>query len=139
VLLVVRCKLLVGSNATTNNEPLTTNVDRHMLRLFVAKRQVIAAKPELDRVAQRRASNHFYAGAVAEAHFEQAAAEVGIAADGDDAAPAPDAELIQPAGCRVTAVIAPGQITGLDLLGLFHGLPRLHARTTIGLSLQYRR
>jgi hypothetical protein len=85
-----------------------------MLRLFFTQGKTIAAQPELNRVAQRRSPDHLYVSAAGEAHFQQAPAKIDIAADGDDAAAATDAKLIQPAGARAAAMPA-GEIAGLWL------------------------
>src|SRR5581483_7735527 len=61
----------------------------------------------------RGATDHFDAGTVAEAHFQQAAAEVGVAADGKDASAAPDAQPVQAARFRRPAVITTRKTTRL--------------------------
>ena len=62
--------------------------------LFLTKAQVIASKPKFDRVAHGGSSDDFHARAVAEAHLEKAAAEVAISSNSENAAAAPNAELI---------------------------------------------
>ena len=93
--------------------PLQPNL--HVLRLLVAQRKTVAAKAELDRIAQGGAPDHFYAGAVAEAHFQKAPADFRVAADGDDAAAASDAQGVERTGRRVAAVITSRQIARLVL------------------------
>jgi D-arabinose 5-phosphate isomerase GutQ len=77
---------------------------------------MIAAKTKLDRVAKRGAADDFNLNAVAESHFEQAATKVVIAADGDHASLAADAQLVQAAGIGRSAMIA-----GVLAASLFHG------------------
>jgi choline dehydrogenase-like flavoprotein len=77
---------------------------------------MVAAKTELDRVAERGAADHFNLDAVTESHFEQAATKVVIAAHGDHASFAADAQLVQAAGIGRSAMI-----TGVIAASLFHG------------------
>src|SRR3954463_6037772 len=86
----------------------------HTLRLLFAQRQVIATEPEFDRVTQGSAADHFDVGAVAEAHFEQPPAEVGIAGNRDDEPAAAGAELVQGTNLRISAtLVTTGQIAGI--------------------------
>jgi hypothetical protein len=56
---------------------------------------VIAPKTEFDRIAERRTADDFDGCAIAEAHFEQASAQIRISADRDDEAAASDAKGVQ--------------------------------------------
>jgi hypothetical protein len=87
--------------------------DAHVPGLFFSKAQVIAAEAELDRVAHRRTTNDLDTGAVAEAHLQQPATKVRVAADGEDAPVAPDPELVQAAGFRRAAVVTSRKTTCL--------------------------
>src|SRR5947209_10441659 len=69
----------------------------HKPGLFFAKAQVVAAEAEFNWVAQRRPSDDLNTSAIAEAHLEQPAAEIGVASDGKHAPLAPDAQPVQPA------------------------------------------
>ena len=73
----------------------------------------IATEAVLDRVAERGAVNDFDGGAVAEAHFEEAVADVGVAADGDDAPAAADAEVVKTTGVDRTGMVARRKVAGL--------------------------
>jgi hypothetical protein len=66
----------------------------HVPGLFFTEAQVVASQTKFDRVAHRGAANDFHTGAIAEAHLEEPAAKIGVASNGENAAPAPDAELI---------------------------------------------
>jgi hypothetical protein len=72
--------------------------DLHVGGLLVAERETIAADFEGDWIPKGGTLEDFDGGAVAEAHFEEASADVGGAGDGDDSAVAADAEFIQAAG-----------------------------------------
>src|SRR5205823_3442710 len=78
--------------------------------LLIAQRQAVATQAELDGVAQRRPPEDLDAGAVAEAHLQQPAADFRIAADGDHAAAAADAKLVQAASADVAAVVTPCRV-----------------------------
>jgi hypothetical protein len=68
-----------------------------MPRLFFPKGQMVPAQAELDRIAQRGAADNFYMSAVAEAHLQQPAPKLDIAANGQNAAAAADAKLVEAA------------------------------------------
>ena len=87
--------------------------DLHVACLFVAEAQVVAAEAEFDRVTQGGSADDLDVGAVAEAHFQQASAEVGIAAHRKDAAAATHSKLVEPAGIGGAAVITGGKATCL--------------------------
>ena len=55
--------------------------DLHMAGLFFAEGQMVASQAEFNGVAKRRPANDFDLGAVAKAHFQQAAANLRIAAN----------------------------------------------------------
>jgi hypothetical protein len=76
---------------------------------------MVAAEAELDWVSQRGAANDLDLRAVAESHFQQPAAKVVIAINGNHAAFAADAQLVQMAGIGSSAVIA-----GVVTAGLLH-------------------
>jgi len=82
------------------------------LRLFVAEGEVVAAEAEFGGVAEGGAANDFDGGAVAEAHFEEAAAEFGVAGDGLDRAATADAHGVERAAGRGAGVGAAGEVTG---------------------------
>ena len=63
-------------------------------------------RSELDRVAEGRPAYDLYVGAAGEAHFQEPAAKLDIASDGNDIAAATDAKLVEPAGAWIAAVIA---------------------------------
>jgi glycine cleavage system aminomethyltransferase T len=81
--------------------------------LIGPKGEGIAAEAVLDRVAQRGAADDFNGGAVAEAHLEEAATDVGVAADGDDAPAAADAQVVEATGVDRTGMVARGKVAGL--------------------------
>jgi hypothetical protein len=81
--------------------------------LLFAEGERVAAEAVLDRVAERGAADDFDGGAVAEAHLEEAAADVGVATDGDDAPTAADAEVVEAAGVDRTGMIARRKVAGL--------------------------
>lgn len=85
----------------------------HVLRLFFAKAQVISTKAKLDRIAQRSPADDFDASAVAKAHFQEASAELGIAAYREDAPTAANPEFVQGAGLRGAAVVTGRKATRL--------------------------
>jgi hypothetical protein len=91
--------------------------DGHVPRLFPAKRQVITAQPEFNRVPQRGAADDLDLSAVTEPHLKQSPPQFRIASDGNDASPAPNPQLVEPAGFRLSRMIARGKIARL-----FHGL-----------------
>ncbi|HWE98074.1 MAG TPA: hypothetical protein VG269_29280, partial [Tepidisphaeraceae bacterium] len=66
----------------------------HVPGLFFPQGQMVAAKAELDGVAQWRPADDFDLGSVAESHLKQATAYFGVAAHGRDVAAAADAELV---------------------------------------------
>jgi hypothetical protein len=82
-------------------------------RLFISERQMVSAQPELDRIAQGRPANDFDVRAVAEAHLQQTATNVKVAADGNDKPAAADAQLVQGAGFRRPAMITTRKVTCL--------------------------
>jgi hypothetical protein len=82
-----------------------------VLRLVCPEGKVIAAHAELDRIAKRGPANHFNAGALAEAHFKQTAAQIRIAAHIDYTAAAPDPQLVKWTRSHRPAVIAAGKVT----------------------------
>ena len=53
----------------------------HMPRLILAKRKVITAQAELDRVTQRRAANYLNRNTVAESHLQEPASHVWLTFD----------------------------------------------------------
>ena len=81
--------------------------------LLIAEGKAVAADFEGDRIAQRRAAEHFDRCAVAEAHFEKATADIGAAADFDDLAAASHSQLVQGAGGRGAHMRASSEIAGL--------------------------
>ena len=87
--------------------------DLYKPRLLISQRQVISAQSELDRIAQRRAADDFYMRAVAEAHLQQPATNVAVAADGNDKPAAADAQLVEGASLRGPAVITARKVTCL--------------------------
>jgi len=71
--------------------------DPNVLRLLVAQGKVIAAEAELDRVAEGRPADDLDGRAVAESHLEQAAADFGVAADGENHPLAANSKLVETA------------------------------------------
>jgi hypothetical protein len=100
-LLVVRSS---RRQLTTNNEQLTHG-NLNKLRLFIAEGQEVSTQAELDWITEGCAANDLDGRTVAEAHLEQSAAKLGIAANGDNASAAADAQTVQRASLRRTAVI----------------------------------
>src|SRR5580658_6132963 len=78
--------------------------------LFIAQGKVVAAEAELDWVTEWSAANDLNLGAVTEAHFEESAAEITVAAHREDKSAAADAELVQSAGIERTRVIASAEV-----------------------------
>jgi len=110
---VVSCSsFVVSCSPSTNDHQLTTN-DLYMLRLFVPKRKMIAAKTEFDRIAQRRSANHFDARPVAKPHLQQPTPNLVIPPPRYNAATASDAQFIQSAGLDRTLMVAPSHVTRL--------------------------
>jgi hypothetical protein len=95
-------------------------------RLLVAKGQAVSAEPKLGRIAQWGTAEDFNLGAVAEAHFQQPATDIHIAANRDDPSPAPYPKTVQSACLHGTTVIAASQIT--CLLHCRLPSPDFHAR-----------
>jgi hypothetical protein len=81
--------------------------------LFIAQGKVVAAEAELDWVTEWSAANDLNLGAVTEAHFEESAAEITVAAHREDKSAAADAELVQSAGIERTRVIASAEVARL--------------------------
>jgi len=71
--------------------------DFHVGGLLIAKREAIPTDFEGNRVAQRCTAEDFDRCPVAEAHFQQPAADIGIPGDRDDMAMAANAELVKAA------------------------------------------
>jgi hypothetical protein len=92
---------------------LVIHQNLHVPGLFFAKAQMIAAQAEFNRITQWGSTNDFDARAVAEAHFEQPAAQFRIAANRHDITPATDAHLVQCAGFGGPTVIASRKATCL--------------------------
>jgi hypothetical protein len=86
--------------------------DAHVPGLFVAERQVVAAQTKLNRISERGAADDFNFGAVAEPHLKKAAAKLGIASDGGDAALTANAHLIEAARFEGSRMIAGRKVTG---------------------------
>jgi hypothetical protein len=84
----------------------------NVLGLLIAKREAVATEAELDGVAHGGAADHFDGCAIAEAHFEQAAADVGVAGNGDHLATGANAKGGEGTGGGWTYVRAAGKITG---------------------------
>src|SRR3954466_6128298 len=80
--------------------------------LLIAKRETIAAHFEGDGIAQRRSPEHFDRLAIAKAHFQETAADLGASADFDDLAAATDAQFVERAGGGGADVRASGKIAG---------------------------
>ena len=74
---------------------------------------MVSAQPELDRIAQRRPANDFDVRAIAEAHLQQPATNVAIPADGNHKPAAADAQLVQGASLRGSAMITARKVTCL--------------------------
>jgi hypothetical protein len=89
--------------------------NRHVTSLIATEREMVATQTKLDRIAHRRPADDLDLDAVAESHLQQPTTDFRIAADGNDAAFATDAELIEAAGLG-----APGMITGGISAGFFH-------------------
>jgi len=66
---------------------------------------MVTAESEFDRVAHRGPADDFNGCSVTEAHLQKPTSQVGIATDGDDAAAAANAELVQAARFGGTAVV----------------------------------
>lgn len=97
--------------------------------LLVAKAEVISAEAEFNRIAQRRPPDNFDAGAVAETHFQQPAAQFRISAHRKHAPTATDAKAVEAARFRRSAVIARRKITCLlHIQTLAKRLPQSIAR-----------
>jgi hypothetical protein len=73
---------------------------------------MIPAKAELNRIAQRRSADDFNMRAIAKTHFQQPATKLHIPADGENAASAADAKLIEATGFRRAAMVTGGKIAG---------------------------
>jgi hypothetical protein len=95
-------------------------LNANMLRLLIPQRKAITAESELDRIAQRRPTQHFHLRVIAKAHLEQSTAQFRIAADANDVAAAAIAKLIQSAGLGIRALLARLKTTWL--LHKFHSL-----------------
>ena len=100
-----------------------------MTRLCFAQGQRIPAKTKLDRIPQRRPTQDFDGCPVAEAHFQQPAANFGGSADFHHFAAATDAEFVERAGGRGADVRASSKITSL-----FH---ETHLTATEGVASVY--
>jgi len=97
--------------------------------LLIAKGKAIATDLEGDRIAQWSSSQNFDRCPIAESHFQQPPADFGGAADFDDLAAAPDAQLVEGTRGRAADVRASSEVTSL-----FHkGSPNGHGRGGIGL------
>jgi hypothetical protein len=70
------------SEVSWQEDTIDLHRDHHVLGLLIAKGEAVAAEAELDRIAQRSSADHFNLRPVAEAHFQQATADIGIAAHG---------------------------------------------------------
>src|SRR5712691_785432 len=81
--------------------------------LRIAKGKAVAADLEGDGIAQRRTPQHLDRSAVAEAHFEQSAADFGGPADFHHFATAADAQLIERTGGRGADVGASSEVASL--------------------------
>src|SRR5258708_14721577 len=100
-------------SAISIRQRLLVRHDAHVPGLLFAEAQVISTEAEFNRVAERRPANNLDKGAVAETHLKEAAAEVGIAADGDDASVTADPELVQATGLGRSAVVTTCKTTRL--------------------------
>jgi hypothetical protein len=67
---------------------------------------MVPAHAELNRVAKRRTANDFDGRSLAKPHFQQAATEIRVAADVDDAPATADTQLVEGTGRHWPAVIA---------------------------------
>jgi hypothetical protein len=74
--------------------------------LLVAQRKAVSAQAKFDRIAQRRATEDFYPGTVAKAHFQQPAAQFRVAANADHVTAAANTKLVQAAGLGIGAIVA---------------------------------
>jgi hypothetical protein len=63
--------------------------------LLFTKREVITTEAEFGRITQGSPANHFNTDAIAETHFQQAAAKMDVALDGNDVSLATDTEFVQ--------------------------------------------
>src|SRR5438128_1270956 len=84
-----------------------------MTSLCITERQMIAAKTKFDGVTKRSAPDDLDAGAIAEAHFQQAPPHFRLAADRNNHSAASNAKLIQSTSFDRSAMIAAGQVTCL--------------------------
>jgi hypothetical protein len=81
--------------------------------LLVAQRQAVAAKPELDWIAQRRPADYLDVGAIAKSHLQEPAPKLDIAADVDNPPAATGAQAIQIARVDRPGMTAPGEVASL--------------------------
>jgi hypothetical protein len=95
----------------------------HTLGLLIAQREAISSQAEFDGIAQGRAADDFDLCSVTEAHFEQTAAQVRVAADGDDPAAATDAQAVQATGFDRAGMRTSGEVARFAEFGVHRPNP----------------